>query len=360
MSKKSSAKEIIVPTITLFIIALISAVLLAGLNSLTDPIISENNLAAENESRQTVLPAAVNFKEKTTDDGTIYYEGVFSSGEFVGIVVTTRSKSYGGEISVMTGIDENGVVAGIVILQIEDTPGLGMKVKEDYFLNQFIGGSGSFKVTKNGVYAADGDANIDAISSATITSVAVTNAVNTALDIYNSAVSLAEQNLSTEPDANENSPTEPNITENNMTEEDKTRQKALPSAVAFNEKTTDDGMIYHEGVGSNGENVGMVFITECKSYHDTVKVMTGIDNNGTVTGVVILEINDTPGYGMNATEDYFLNQFIGCSDTFTVTKNGIYAEDANSEIDAISSATVTSAAVVNAVNAALEFYKSLA
>ena len=56
---------------------------------------------------------------------------------------------------------------------------------------------------------------------------AVTNAVNTALDIYNSAVSLAEQNLSTEPDANENSPTEPNITENNLTEEDKTRQNAL-------------------------------------------------------------------------------------------------------------------------------------
>ena len=64
MSKKSSAKEIIIPTITLFIIALISAVLLAGLNSLTAPIISENNLAAENESRQTVLPAAVNFNEK--------------------------------------------------------------------------------------------------------------------------------------------------------------------------------------------------------------------------------------------------------------------------------------------------------
>ena len=101
----------------------------------------------------------------------------------------------------------------------------------------------------------------------------------------------------------------------------------------------------------------MVFTKTAKSYGGEIIVMTGIDSKGEVSGVEILQINDTPGLGMNADKPEFKEKFVGMNDTITVLKNSAKAE--NNEIDAISGATISSKAVTDAVNAAMADYKTI-
>ena len=86
---------------------------------------------------------------------------------------------YGGVVKLSVGLKEDGTITGIEFLEINDTPGLGLKAKEPAFKDQFTGKNAqSLSVTKSG--NAD-DTQINAISGATITSSATTNAVNAAL-----------------------------------------------------------------------------------------------------------------------------------------------------------------------------------
>lgn len=96
-----------------------------------------------------------------------------------GYIVTTTSKNgYGGDIKITVGITNEGEISGVSFLSIGETAGLGMKAKEPAFYNQYVGKTtDSFYVSKDG---GNGEA-IDALSGATITSRAVTEAVNVAI-----------------------------------------------------------------------------------------------------------------------------------------------------------------------------------
>lgn len=109
-----------------------------------------------------------------------------------------------------------------------------------------------------------------------------------------------------------------------------------------------------EGKDANGAVVGHVINSLSNdSYGGAVKVSVGFDADGTITGVGIREISDTPGLGLKAKEPEFRDQFTGKNaDSLTVTKTGASADN---EIDSISGATITSSATTNAVNAALYY-----
>ena len=77
------------------------------------------------------------------------------------------------------GVDTEGTIIGVGIREISDTKGLGEKAKDAEYTNQFLGkGAEAVTVTKSG---AAGENEINAISGATITSEATTNAVNAAI-----------------------------------------------------------------------------------------------------------------------------------------------------------------------------------
>lgn len=176
-------KQIIIPTVALFIICLVATTLLALANNVTAPIIKENSAKSEAESRMIVLEDAKSFDDKTFN-GINYAVGLDENKKSVGMVFTTNAKSYGGDLIVMTGVDNDGKVTGIQILSISDTAGLGMKAQTDSFKDQYKGLGSGIKVAKN---SANHDNNeILALTGATITSNAVTNAVNEALANYNS------------------------------------------------------------------------------------------------------------------------------------------------------------------------------
>ncbi len=103
------------------------------------------------------------------------------------------------------------------------------------------------------------------------------------------------------------------------------------------------------------EAVGYVLtITSHAGYAGDISFTLGVTNDGKVNGISILSIGETPGLGMNATQDTFKGQFTDKHvSEFTVTKTGSTNE---SEIDAISGATITSKAVANGVNAGLAYF----
>ena len=102
------------------------------------------------------------------------------NGNELGYIVTiTDSEAYGGSLQMTVGVASDGTVKGISFLSLSETPGLGMKAGEDSFKNQFKDKNVDyFKYNKAG---ASADNEINAISSATITTNAVTHGVNGAI-----------------------------------------------------------------------------------------------------------------------------------------------------------------------------------
>ena len=174
-----SLKEYLVPTVTLFVICLVATFLLGMTNSVTEPIIEKLAIETEIKSRQVVFPDAVSFGEAAvSDDGTSVVEALDENGATIGYVVVNSAKGYGGDISVMTGVDADGKVTGVNILSHAETAGLGAKAAEQSFRDRFLGLVQGITVSKDKA----GDNSIDAITGATITSRAVVNAVNEAIE----------------------------------------------------------------------------------------------------------------------------------------------------------------------------------
>lgn len=108
----------------------------------------------------------------------------------------------------------------------------------------------------------------------------------------------------------------------------------------------------------DGKNIGVIItVTDKEGYGGNIKMTVGIDMEGTITGLEILEISETAGLGMKAADKAFRNQFVGINaDEVVYTKSG---KTEPNEIDAISSATITTNAVTDGVNGAITVYKEL-
>ena len=137
------------------------------------------------------------------------------------------------------------------------------------------------------------------------------------------------------------------IADNAVQTETQSRQKVLPAGVTYTEvSTADTGVTWCAGLDADGNTVGYVYTAGAKGYGGTVSVMVGIDTEGAITGIEILSHSETPGLGANATKDSFKDRFIGKSGILTVNKNSNDGQN----VQAITAATITSNAVVSAVN----------
>lgn len=109
-------------------------------------------------------------------------------------------------------------------------------------------------------------------------------------------------------------------------------------------------------VAEDGTVLGYVLdITTHEGYNGDIQFTMGIRLDGTVNGISLLSIAETPGLGMKA-EEVLKPQFAGKNvGMFSYTKTGAVTSD---QIDAISGATITTNALVNGVNTGLEFFKT--
>ena len=106
-----------------------------------------------------------------------------------------------------------------------------------------------------------------------------------------------------------------------------------------------------EACDASGNVVGHVInITTPEGYGGNIQMTVGVANDMTMLGISFLSISETAGLGMNANTDTWKAQFAGIqADEITYTKSG---KSAPNEIDAVSSATITTKAVTGAVNTA--------
>ncbi len=180
-------------------ITLVSGVCLGFVYEITKGPIEQANIAAANATYREVLSTADSFSTlegseakveelnasgELSQYGNVGVESVLAgtdaSGNTIGYVINTYSNdSYNGLVSLSVGVDTEGTIIGVGIREISDTKGLGEKAKDAEYTNQFLGkGAEALTVTKSG---AAGENEINAISGATITSEATTNAVNAAI-----------------------------------------------------------------------------------------------------------------------------------------------------------------------------------
>ncbi|WP_044915247.1 FMN-binding protein [Butyrivibrio sp. WCE2006] len=110
-----------------------------------------------------------------------------------------------------------------------------------------------------------------------------------------------------------------------------------------------------KAVDASGNGLGYVVQVSSGGYGDKIVFTVGITNDSNVNGISIISINETPGLGMNA-EKVIVPQFEGKpAAQFSVTKNDPASD---SEIEAISGATITSKAITFGVNAAVQYFES--
>lgn len=174
----SAAQDYIKPTLVLAIICLVVTLLLSATYEITLPIIEENAIRTAEEARKEVLPEADSFTliedsfdSITLPDGVAIVDA-YQADNGVGCTVTVTSKGYSSDaLKVMVGIKEDGTIEKIKILNNAETPGLGSKVSNPEFADQFSGMDNSMQ-------------NLQMVSGATISSKAMQRAVETAFQIF--------------------------------------------------------------------------------------------------------------------------------------------------------------------------------
>ena len=159
------------------VICLIATLVLALTYEITRPKIAEQLRQEEQAALKKVIPDADSFEPKTL--GGIEYFEAMKGPDLIGYCLKVTGSGYGGYMRIIVGIDPNGVIRGVSVLEHQETPGLGSKITEvrpgetePWFPKQFTGKSAKTVAVKK---------NIDAITGATISSKAVTDAVRDAV-----------------------------------------------------------------------------------------------------------------------------------------------------------------------------------
>lgn len=169
--------------VALFVICVVSGGVLGMIYGATKEPIAQAEAAKKTAAIKNVLPEFQELKEtkvkSAMEDTEIAFHLAYDAdNNFIGAAVETfTNKGFSGNISLMVGILADGSINNISVLQHAETPGLGSKMSDDSFKNQFNNKkaeSFNFNVKKDG-----GD--IDAITAATISSRAFCDAVNRAL-----------------------------------------------------------------------------------------------------------------------------------------------------------------------------------
>ncbi len=280
--------------LVLTIICLVAALALAGTNAITKGPIQEHAMAAQREAFGAVM-SADEYVEMTIPEGSGISALVEAkqNGETIGYCVVASSGGYASPVAVTLGVGLDGKVTGAKIgdTSFAETSGFGSRWLAENQTEQFVG-----------IDLKEGGA-IEALSGATVTSTAVLNASNTALAAVNGVLGIER----TEP-----------VLVFGVAEKKPVEQMALVGDI-------------HEG--------------SARGFASDVRVQLTKDASGAITGLAIESSGETSGFGTRCMEDpTFAEQFVGKVAPFAIGEN----------IDALAGATVTSTAVVAAVNAAVE------
>lgn len=304
----SMFKEFAMPPLVLTVIAAVVTGALVATESVTTPIIEQQAAAAADAARAVVLPSADSFTQVTVDEMPEGGVDIYEANNGTGYVVTAQAKGYGGMLKVMVGIDSNGLISGTEVLENNETQGLGSKVSEHAFMDQYIGKDSTLE-------------GIETISGTTISSNAFSKAVQNAYQVY--AVAAGVEVAGTQRDP---------IT-------DEVKAELFPNVTSF-QKYAVEGEAYKAG------DEGYIVVTSNAGFAGDVTTAIGFDLNGAITGVVFTETSETQDYGEQYTRASWKDAQVG--------------KTSADELDLISGATVTYDALKLNFTEAFEMLPTLA
>ena len=340
MSKQSS---ILIPTLVLGLITLVVSGLLVLTYNVTGvgvagPAISDEML----EMAAVVLPGGDGFEDAGVGS-SVAVPAVIKTSNDAGYVINAIGKGYGGDMSVLVGLDNDGKITGVKVFEMAETPGIGTKVTDDEaFLSSFIG--------KDSV---DGS---DAVSGATFSSKGLNEAITNAFDAFNTIKSGGKleggSDASSTPAEDkpvaEEKPTAPAVeykAASAVTIEDvqAAASEVLAEGDSFEEVSVEADKVKFVLKAANG--AGYVVDAVGEGFEDNINVVVGFDADKNITGVQVLGISDTPGLGTQVADSEFLAQLVGKAEL---------AEDI-----VVSGATFSSKGLNEAVKAAIEAMKGV-
>ena len=174
----SNWNRVFKPIVLLSVICIVITGALAATNSVTPPIIQAATIAAQNAARAELLPEAEGAFTKVEGVEVENVSDIYTADNGSGTVITCAGKGYGGTVTVMVAFSPDNTIKQIKVTESSETKGIGTNVTEnaEYWANY------------NGLSAAQSLAlgsDVDAYTGATISSRAVNNAVNAAIEAYN-------------------------------------------------------------------------------------------------------------------------------------------------------------------------------
>lgn len=189
-TNNEGAGKIIRLGVILLIVTAITGAILGAVSDITAGPIAETQARLKKEALRAALPEATDFK--TVDvpaDATVETGGVVIPIRDIqqdeggnGWCLTVAPQGFGGTVQVVVGVKADGTFRGMSVLSdgFSETPGLGANAREPKFTDQF----GPLAEKSLSELSLGGD--VQAITGATITSRAVTNGINAALQYCNS------------------------------------------------------------------------------------------------------------------------------------------------------------------------------
>jgi len=175
-------KEIIRLTVVLTCVCMVAGLALSYVNAATKDARAYQDRLELLGALNMVLPDHDNEADKdTTDISGITYYLAKKDGSINGVAFkSSTEKGYSGLIEVLVGVDISGQIHAVGILSQKETPGLGSKIDEDWFKDQYKG-----KTISNANWAVKKDSgDFEQISGATISPRAVTGAIKEGLEGY--------------------------------------------------------------------------------------------------------------------------------------------------------------------------------
>jgi len=107
---------------------------------------------------------------------------------------------------------------------------------------------------------------------------------------------------------------------------------------------------------AEGQPLAWLFVAQAKGYGGQLPIMLAVDTDGLISGLKVLDNNETPGLGKKVANESFFRQFVGQG---TVSDFSVKPSGDQIGIDAVAGATISSRAVANAVNTAVNYFQQM-
>lgn len=169
--EKGMKKDFVAPIVVLTLICLVIAAALAITNNFTEPVITAAAAERAARARLDIIPEAEGFEPLPLDGMPGGVSEAYRTTNNTGYIFIMKAGGYGGDIEIICGITEDGKIITTMVLQHNETKGLGARVAEPAFGSQFDGKDSALE-------------GVSAISGASISSKAYIGAMQGAFEAY--------------------------------------------------------------------------------------------------------------------------------------------------------------------------------